>query len=270
MGGMRYLHLERQGNEMDLKNACFIVTGGASDLGAATVRRLVADGARVGIADVAINAGSELAQAFGAAAQFVQTDVTDEGSARMAVRVAEERFGPVNGLVNCAGVAPGEKILGGQGLHQRAVFKRALAINLTDSFNMIRFAAQAMRQGAPNAEGERGVIVNTASATEFDGQIGQAPYAASKAGVVGMTLPIARELARYGIRVMTIASGIFETPMLLDMPRAVQDTLGQSVPFTERPGRASEFAALVAHICENFMLNGEVIRLDGALRTAAN
>lgn len=254
---------------MDLDNACFIVTGGASGLGAATVRRLVTDGARVVIADVALDAGRELARQLGAAAQFVQTDVTDEDSASAAVRVAEEHFGPVNGLVNCAGVAPGERILGRKGLHQLAAFQRAIAINLTGTFNMIRLAAQAMQQAVPNAEGERGVIVNTASIAAFDGQIGQAAYAASKAGIVGMTLPIARELARYGIRVMTIAPGIFETPMLLGMPQTVQDALGQSVPFPARPGRASEFAALVAHICGNVMLNGEVIRLDGALRMAA-
>lgn len=254
---------------MDLKNACFIITGGASGLGAATVRRLVTAGARVVIADVATDAGSELARELGASAQFVQTDVTDEDSASAVVRVAEERFGPVNGLVNCAGVAPGEKILGRQGLHPLAVFQRAVAINLTGTFNMIRLAAKSMRQAVANAESERGVIVNTASVAAFDGQIGQAAYAASKSGIVGMTLPIARELARYGIRVMTIAPGIFETPMLLGMPQAVQDSLGQSVPFPARLGRASEFAALVTHVCENVMLNGEVIRLDGALRMAA-
>jgi len=254
---------------MDLKNACFIVTGGASGLGTATVRRLAADGARVVIADVSVDAGNELAQQLGTAAQFVRIDVTNEDSASTTVRIAKERFGWINGLVSCAGVAPSEKTIGKQDLHQLAVFQRTVAINLAGTYNMIRFAEQAMRQGAPNAEGERGVIINTASVAAFDGQIGQGAYAASKAGVVGMTLPIARESARYGIRVMTIAPGIFETPMLLGMPQAVQDALGQSVPFPARPGRPSEFAALVAHVCESVMLNGEVIRLDGALRMGA-
>jgi NAD(P)-dependent dehydrogenase (short-subunit alcohol dehydrogenase family) len=256
-------------NRMDLHNSNFIVTGGASGLGAATVRRLVAGGARIVIADLAADAGAALASELGSVAEFVETDVTDQDSAAAAVRIATERFGPLSGLINCAGIAPGEKVLGRNGLHQLATFQRAVAINLTGTFNMIRLAADAMHRRDPNGEGERGVIVNTASVAAFDGQIGQAAYAASKAGVVGMTLPLARELASYGIRVMTIAPGIFETPMLLGMPQPVQDSLGRSVPFPPRLGRPAEFAELVAHAIENVMLNGEIVRLDGALRMTA-
>jgi NAD(P)-dependent dehydrogenase (short-subunit alcohol dehydrogenase family) len=185
------------------------------------------------------------------------------------VKLAGEAFGHLNGLVNCAGVAPGEKVVGRNGPHKLESFARAISINLIGTFNMIRLAAEAMMKETPDAEGERGVIINTASVAAFDGQIGQAAYAASKGGVAALTLPVARELAQHGIRVMTIAPGIFETPMLAAMPQEVQDALGKSVPFPPRLGRPSEFAALVRTICDNTMLNGEVIRLDGALRMAA-
>jgi len=196
----------------------------------------------------------------------VATDVASEERAAAAVSAAVEGFGGLHGLVNCAGIAIGEKVVGKEGPHALASFSRTININLVGTFNMIRLAAAAMGKGEPNSAGERGIIVNTASVAAFDGQIGQAAYSASKGGVVGMTLPIARELARWGIRVMTIAPGIFETPMLLGMPQEVQDALGKMVPFPQRLGRPAEYAALVKHIVENEMLNGEVIRLDGAIR----
>jgi NAD(P)-dependent dehydrogenase (short-subunit alcohol dehydrogenase family) len=251
---------------MQLSNSSFIVTGGASGLGAGTVRALVAAGARVIIADV--GDGSALAAELGKSARYLKTDVTSEADAQAAVDLALKEFGGLNGLVNCAGIAIGEKVVGKEGPHQLASFQRVLTINIVGTFNMIRLAAEAMSKGAPNAAGERGVIVNTASVAAFDGQIGQAAYSASKGGVVGMTLPIARELARFGIRVVTIAPGIFETPMLKGMPQEVQDSLGKMVPFPPRLGRADEYAALVRHIAENEMLNGETIRLDGAIRMA--
>ncbi|OJA48299.1 3-hydroxy-2-methylbutyryl-CoA dehydrogenase, partial [Burkholderia ubonensis] len=195
-------------------------------------------------------------------------DVTSEADGQAALAATLDAFGRIDGLVNCAGVAPGEKVVGRDGPHRLASFARAVSINLVGTFNMIRLAADAMSKQDADANGERGVIVNTASIAAFDGQIGQAAYAASKGGVVGMTLPIARELARFGIRVVTIAPGIFATPMMTGMPQDVQDSLGRSVPFPSRLGRPEEFAALVRHIAGNTMLNGEVIRLDGALRMA--
>ncbi|MFM0653488.1 3-hydroxyacyl-CoA dehydrogenase [Paraburkholderia sediminicola] len=254
---------------MKVKNSVFLVTGGSSGLGAATCRMLVEAGGKVVIADVNADAGEALAKELGANSCFANTDVTREASAAAAVNLAREQFGGLHGLVNCAGVAPAEKIVGKEGPHRLESFQRAININLVGTFNVIRLAADAMSKADPNIEGERGVIVNTASVAAFDGQIGQAAYAASKGGVVGMTLPIARELARYGIRVMTIAPGIFETPMLLGLPRDVQDALGKSVPFPSRLGKPCEYAALVKHVLENTMLNGEVIRLDGAIRLAA-
>jgi len=253
---------------MELTGRTFIVTGGASGLGAATVRRLVAGGARAVIADLKDDEGAALAAALGSAAQFVHTDVCDETSAKAAVAAAVEGFGGVNGLVNCAGIVHAEKVIGKEGPHSLAGFVRAVNINLIGTFNLIRLAADAMTKTVPNDEGERGVIVNTASVAAFDGQIGQAAYGASKAGVVGMTLPIARELARYGIRVMTIAPGIFETPMMDSLSKEVQESLGRMVPFPPRLGRPDEFASLVLEIVRNPMLNGEVIRLDGAIRMA--
>ncbi len=254
---------------MQIKDSVFLVTGGSSGLGAATVRMIVAGGGKVLLADLDAQAGSALAADLGAAARFIRTDVSDPVSAETAVAAALVGFGGLHVLVNCAGVVRAEKILGKHGPHALDTFKRVININLLGSFNMIRLAAAAMSQEEPNAEGERGVIVNTASVTAFDGQIGQAAYSASKAGVVGMTLPIARELARFGIRVVTSAPGIFETSMLLGMPQPVQEALGQSVPFPPRLGRPAEFAALVRHIAENAYLNGEVVCLDGAIRMAA-
>ncbi len=253
---------------MDLRGSAFLVSGGASGLGAATARMVAGAGGRVVIADLKTDEGSALAREIGAHARFVRCDVTDEASGAAAVHAAVEAFGGLQGLVNCAGIVHAERIVGKEGPHTLAGFQRAVAINLVGTFNLIRLAAQAMAAGEPNAEGERGVIVNTASVAAFDGQIGQAAYAASKAAVVGMTLPIARELARLGIRVMTIAPGIFETPMMAGLAPEVQASLGKMVPFPPRLGRPGEFAQLVRAIVENPMLNGETIRLDGAIRMA--
>jgi NAD(P)-dependent dehydrogenase (short-subunit alcohol dehydrogenase family) len=251
---------------MQLKNSVFLVTGGGSGLGAATARMAIENGAKVVIADV--QDGSKYAAELGANARYVKTDVTSEADGKAAVELAIKEFGALNVLVNCAGIAIGEKTIGKNGPHALASFTRVVTINLIGTFNMIRLAAEAMAKGQPNASGERGVIVNTASVAAYDGQIGQAAYSASKGGVVGMTLPIARDLSRDGIRVMTIAPGIFETPMLLGMPQEVQDALGKMVPFPSRLGRAPEYAALARQIVENEMLNGETIRLDGAIRMA--
>ena len=251
---------------MQIANHVFLVTGGASGLGAATVRLLIAEGGNVVLADLDRTAGEKLAAKLGSAACFALTDVTSEHDAQTAVDLALQAFGHLHGLVNCAGIAPSEKVVGRDGSHRLDSFAKAVNINLIGTFNMIRLAATAIAKEEPNAEGERGVIVNTASIAAFDGQIGQAAYAASKGGVAALTLPVARELARSGIRVVTIAPGIFETPMMTAFPQGVQDALAQSVPFPPRLGRPEEFAALVRHIVENPMLNGETIRLDGALR----
>ena len=253
---------------MDVKDSVFLVTGGGSGLGAAVARMVVAAGGRVVLADVNAEAGGPLAAELGAPARFVRTDVTREDDGRAAVAAAVAGFGRLDGLVNCAGIAPGEKVLGREGPHRLDSFARAISVNLIGTFNMLRLAAEAMATNAPGDSGERGVIVNTASVAAFDGQIGQAAYAASKGGVAALTLPAARELARHGIRVMTIAPGIFATPMLMGLPPEVQASLGASVPFPARLGQPAEYAALVRHIVENQMLNGEVIRLDGALRMA--
>jgi NAD(P)-dependent dehydrogenase (short-subunit alcohol dehydrogenase family) len=253
---------------MDLAGAAFVVSGGASGLGAGTVRMLAASGARVLVADLDASRGEALARELGDAVRYARTDVTDEASASAAVRAAVDAFGPLRGLVNCAGIVHGEKVIGKYGAHSLAGWRRAIDINLTGTFNMLRLAALEIAKAEPNEGGERGVIVNTASVAAYDGQIGQAAYAASKAAIVGMTLPIARELARSGIRVMTIAPGTFETPMLASLPQEVRDSLGKMVPFPPRLGKPSEFAALVRAIVENPMLNGEVIRLDGAIRMA--
>jgi NAD(P)-dependent dehydrogenase (short-subunit alcohol dehydrogenase family) len=229
---------------------------------------LVAQGGKVVMADLNEAAGKALEAELGGNARFVTTNVADEASAKACVAAAVAAFGGVHGLVNCAGIGPAEKVLGRNGPHSLEMFTKTITVNLIGSFNMIRLASEVMSQGAPNAAGERGVIVSTASVAAYDGQIGQAAYSASKGGIVGMTLPIARELARFGIRVMTIAPGIFETPMLLGMPQEVQDALGKMVPFPSRLGKPAEYAALVRHIVENEMLNGEVIRLDGAIRMA--
>jgi NAD(P)-dependent dehydrogenase (short-subunit alcohol dehydrogenase family) len=247
----------------------FLVTGGASGLGAATARRLAAAGANVAICDIGEEPGKKLARELGTRAGFFRTDVTDEAQVARAVAGAREKFGALHGAVSCAGIAPGERVLGRGGPHRLDSFRRALDINLVGTFNVLRLAAQVMEANAPDAEGERGVIVNTASVAAYDGQIGQVAYSASKAGVVGLTLPAARELARIGVRVMTIAPGIFETPMVAAFTPELQQALAAQVPFPPRLGRPDEFAALVEHIIVNPMLNGEVIRLDGALRMPA-
>lgn len=250
---------------MDLADKVVVVTGGASGLGAATARAASAAGAKVVIADLRDDEGAALAAEIGG--RFVHCDVTNEADAQ-AVVAAAVALGELRGLVNCAGVATGERVVGKEGPSGIAKFSRTVAINLIGTYNLLNQCAAVMSTLLPNAEGERGVIVNTASVAAFDGQIGQAAYSASKAGVVGMTLPVARELARHGIRVMTIAPGIFETPMMAGLPPEVQASLGASVPFPPRLGRPPEFAALVLHIFANVMLNGEVIRLDGAIRMA--
>ncbi|MGF7130657.1 NAD(P)-dependent dehydrogenase (short-subunit alcohol dehydrogenase family) [Paraburkholderia sp. EB58] len=254
---------------MNIKDSVFLISGGASGLGAATARMIVANGGKVVLADMNRDAGAALAAEFGPNALFVPTDVTDESACQSAIDATVTHFGALHGLACCAGIAPGEKVLGKEGPHGIQTFVRALEINVVGTFNLIRLASAVMSQSEPNEEGERGTIIMTASVAAYDGQVGQAAYSASKAAVVGMTLPIARELARYGIRVMTIAPGIFETPMLLGLPSQVRESLGRSVPFPSRLGRPAEFALLVKAICENPMLNGEVIRLDGALRMAA-
>ncbi|MCL2635306.1 MAG: 3-hydroxyacyl-CoA dehydrogenase [Betaproteobacteria bacterium] len=254
---------------MQIDNKVFIVTGAGSGLGAATARMLIGAGAKVVLADLNRQAGEALAGELGKAALFVETDVADEASAKAAVQTAVTQFGGLHGLVNCAGVAPAEKVAGREGPHRLDSFTKVININLVGTFNMIRLAVDAMLKNTPDAGGERGVIVNTASVAAFEGQLGQAAYAASKGGIVALTLPVARELARSGIRCMTIAPGIMETPMLLGMPADVQEALNKMVPFPTRMGKPAEFAALVKHIAENAYLNGEVVRLDGAIRMGA-
>lgn len=251
---------------MQIKDKVFLVTGAGSGLGAATAKALAEAGAKVVLADLNREAGEKMAAELGAVAKFVETDVANEASAVNAVQTAISVFGGLHGLVNCAGVAPAEKVVGKEGPHRLESFAKVININLVGTFNMIRLAADAMMKGEPDAGGERGVIVNTASVAAYEGQLGQAAYSASKGGIVALTLPVARELARSGIRVMTIAPGIMETPMLLGMPPEVQESLGKMVPFPSRMGKPAEYAALVKHIAENSYLNGEVIRLDGAIR----
>lgn len=252
---------------MKIQGKFFVVTGGASGLGAATAKYLVAQGAKVLLVDMNQELGHQLQQQLGENAEFIAVDVTDENQVQQLFNHIEQKYGQLNGLVNCAGIAPSAKVLGRDGLHDLAMFQKVLNINVTGSFNMIRFAAQLMSKYDLAAdEEERGVIVNTASVAAFDGQIGQSAYSASKGAIVGMTLPLARELAREAIRVMTIAPGIMETPMLKALPQQVQDALGQMVPFPPRLAKPEEFAQLVGHIFENSYLNGEVIRLDGAIR----
>jgi len=248
---------------MDIQGNVFIVTGGASGLGAGTARMLAAAGGKVVIADLNEAAGTALAAELGG--QFVKCDVASEADGQAAVDAAL-KLGRLSGLVNCAGIAVAAKTVGKNGPHPLDAYEKVIRVNLIGTFNMIRLAAAAMVQNTPDAEGERGVIINTASVAAFDGQIGQAAYAASKGGVVGMTLAIARDLSRDGVRCMTIAPGLFETPMLLGMPPEVQDALGKMVPFPPRLGRPAEYAKLVQSIIGNTMMNGEVIRLDGAIR----
>ncbi len=250
---------------MEIAGKVFIVTGGASGLGEGTARMLTAHGARVVIADLQVERGEALAVELGGA--FVRADVSQEADGQAVVAKALE-LGTLFGLVNCAGIAPAAKTVGKDGAHSLAAFSKVVTVNLIGSFNMIRLAAEAMSKNAPEPTGERGVLISTASVAAFDGQIGQAAYAASKGGVVGMTLPIARDLARNGIRNMTIAPGIFGTPMLFGMPQEVQDALAAGVPFPSRLGTPADYAKLVHQIITNEMLNGEVIRLDGAIRLA--
>ena len=254
---------------MHIKNSTILVAGGGSGLGAATAAMIIANGGNVIIADLNKDAGEKKAAELGAQARFIETNVCDEAQVQAAVDLAKAAFGGLHGAVNCAGVAPGERVVGKTGPHSLANFRRAVEINLIGTFNVIRLAAHAMSLQAPNASGERGVIVNTSSVASFEGQIGQAAYAASKAGVNGMTLPIAREFAKLGIRVMTIAPGIFDTPMLQGMSDEIRASLGAQIPFPSRLGRPDEYAALVKTIFENEVLNGEVIRLDGAIRMGA-
>jgi NAD(P)-dependent dehydrogenase (short-subunit alcohol dehydrogenase family) len=253
---------------MKIAGSTFLVTGGASGLGGATSRMLAAAGGNVVVLDVNAEGGETMASELGARGLFVRTDVTSEADVQKAVAAARERFSGLHGAVNAAGIGTAEKVLGKAGPHPLEAFERTIRINLVGTFNVIRLAAAAMAAGEPAETGERGVIVNTASVAAFDGQIGQAAYAASKGGIVALTLPVARELARSGIRVMTIAPGIFDTPLLAGLPEPARLSLGQQVPFPSRLGRPDEYAALVRHIVENEMLNGEVIRLDGALRMA--
>ena len=250
---------------MDIAGKVYIVTGGASGLGEGTARMLAAHGGRVVVADLQSERGQQVAADIGGV--YVRCDVSQEADGQAAVAAATG-LGRLMGLVNCAGIAPAAKTVGRDGAHPLALFSKTITVNLIGSFNMIRLAAEAMAKNAPESTGERGVLISTASVAAYDGQIGQAAYAASKGGVVGMTLPIARDLARNGIRNMTIAPGIFGTPMMFGMPQEVQDSLAASVPFPSRLGTPGDYAKLVKHIFENDMLNGEVIRLDGAIRLA--
>ena len=250
---------------MQISGNTFLVSGGASGLGGATSRLLAASGAFVVIADINKEKGEALAKELGLNAMFVETNVADEESVKNAV-AKTSLFGPLRGAINCAGIGVAEKTVGKDGPHALASFKRVIEVNLIGTFNVIRLAAAQMNSQEPNASGERGVIINTASIAAFDGQIGQAAYSASKGGIVGMTLPIARDLARSGIRIVTIAPGLFDTPLLAGLPEDVKKVLGAQVPFPSRLGDPAEYAALAKHIVENEMLNGETIRLDGALR----
>ena len=253
---------------MQLDGRTVLVSGGASGLGAATAEMIVAAGGRVVIADIGESTGRAHAERLGSAAEFVRTDVTKSDDVQRCVDRAVQRFGALHGVVCAAGVGTAERVLGKEGVQPLEHFTRVIDINLIGTFNVIRLAAAAMSANAPTGGGERGVIVTTASVAAFDGQIGQAAYAASKGGIVALTLPLAREFARVGIRVMTIAPGTFDTPLLAGLPQAARESLAQQVPFPPRLGRPAEYASLVRHIFDNEMLNGEVIRLDGAIRMA--
>ena len=253
---------------MEIKDRTFLVTGGGSGLGLATAGVLVAAGGRVGLVDINESAGQQAAADLGSSAVFTKGDVTSEDDIRAALAATKEAFGGIDGAINCAGIGTASKTYGKKGPHPMDAFERVLRINLFGTFNVIRLAAEAMAEREVSSGEERGVVVNTASVAAFDGQIGQAAYSASKGGIVGMTLPIARDLASLGIRVVTIAPGIFDTPLLAGLPEPARISLGQQVPFPPRLGRPEEFGHLVRSIVENGMLNGEVIRLDGAIRMA--
>lgn len=254
---------------MTISNHTFFITGAASGLGLATAEMVVEQGGLVLLADINAEAGAQAEKKLGPKAKFVATDVCDEASVKNALAEGLKHFGRFDGVVNCAGIGPAERVLGRNGIHSLASFSKVIQVNLVGAFNVIRLLTEQMQNNPAGASGECGVIINTASVAAFEGQIGQAAYAASKGGIVAMTLPLAREFARVGIRVMTIAPGIFETPLLANLPEEARISLGQQVPFPSRLGQASEFAALVQHIIENQMLNGTVIRLDGAIRMAA-
>jgi NAD(P)-dependent dehydrogenase (short-subunit alcohol dehydrogenase family) len=253
---------------MEIQGITALVTGGASGLGAATARRLAQNGANVVLLDMNEAVGSETAAQIGEQARFVKADVSDEAQVQAAIDTAHEAFGDIQVLVNCAGIAAALRTIGKEGVHPLDVFERVIRVNLIGTFNCIRLTAVTMSENQPNEHGERGVIINTASVAAFDGQIGQAAYSASKGGIVGMTLPIARDLSRNGIRVMTIAPGLFDTPLMAGLPEPARNSLGQQVPFPPRLGNPAEYAQLAQAIIENPMLNGEVIRLDGAIRMA--
>src|SRR5215510_1748923 len=262
----RSARMRAEGGPMELRSVKAVVTGGASGLGRATAERLIAAGAAVALLDRPASAGADAAKAMGQRATFTPADVTSADEVSTALQAAGEQLGGVNVLVNCAGIGTAMKTFGKAGPAKLEEFTRVIQVNLIGTFNCIRLAAALMAKNAPGAEGERGVVINTASVAAFDGQIGQAAYSASKGGIVGMTLPVARDLAELGIRVMTIAPGIFDTPLLATLPDPVRASLGKQVPFPSRLGRPPEFAALALHIIENSMLNGETIRLDGAIR----
>ena len=253
---------------MRIEGKTFITTGGASGLGRAAAEALVAAGGNAILVDVNAEVGAAAAAALGPRAKFVRTDVTSEADVQAAIQTAVSQFGGLHGVVNAAGIGPAAKVVGRNGPHALDLFEKTIRINLTGTFNVIRLAAAAMMTNTPEGSGERGVIVNTASIAAYDGQIGQPAYAASKGGIVALTLPVAREFAPIGIRCVTVAPGIFDTPLLAALPEAARVSLGQQVPFPSRLGRPEEYGALVRHIVENEMLNGEVIRLDGALRMA--
>ena len=253
---------------MEVAEKVFVVSGGASGLGEATARLLARSGGKVVVADMNAEAGNHVAGEIGARAKFVQTDVTNEDQVQAAVNAAVESFGGLHGAISCAGVGMAMRIVSKMGPHPLDVFKTVIDINLIGTFNVMRYAANVMAQNDPNEGGERGVIVNTASVAAYDGQIGQCAYAASKAAIVGMTLPAARDLAKLGIRCVTIAPGLFDTPLMAMLPEEAKASLGQSVPFPNRLGQPDEFAQLAKQIIELPMLNGETIRLDGALRMA--
>jgi NAD(P)-dependent dehydrogenase (short-subunit alcohol dehydrogenase family) len=254
---------------VNISGNTFLITGGASGLGEACARQLHARGSNVVIADVAVSAGESLAAGLDARTLFVRTDVTDEISVRATLQKAIVSFGSLQGVINCAGILGASRVLGKEGPHDLALFRRVIEINLIGTFNVCRLAAEVMSTGEPNADGERGVLINTSSVSATDGQIGQSAYAASKGGVASLSLPMARELALFGIRVVAIAPGVFETPMMAAMPEAARAALAANVPFPPRLGKPAEFAALAEHILENPMLNGTIVRLDGALRMPA-
>lgn len=254
---------------MNIQNKTFIITGGASGLGLATSQMIIENGGNAVLLDINNVAGEEAEAKLGAKSRFVQTNVSDEESVKNAISIAQSTFGGLDGAINCAGIGPAERVVGRNGAHSLASFTKTISVNLIGSFNVIRLVTEVLQNNEPSDNGERGILISTASVAAYDGQIGQAAYSASKGGIVAMTLPIARELAKMGIRVMTIAPGLFETPLLAGLPEEARMSLGQQVPFPSRLGQPYEYANLVKHIIENQMLNGEVIRLDGAIRMAA-